>query len=81
MAGSYYRAEDFPDVQRLPAPDNFSYVIPVDYLFHTPEKPFCYDPECDCHEDEVANFQVSLHVAEGLMTPDEATDFVHGRGI
>ncbi len=62
-------------------PDNFSYVVPVDYLLHTPEKAFCYDPDCECHEDEVAIFQVSLHVADGLMTPDEATDFVNGRGI
>ncbi len=62
-------------------PDNFAYLVFVDYVLHTPEKPFCYDPECECHEDEVAIYQVSLHVQDGLTTPDEATDFVNGRGI
>jgi hypothetical protein len=63
----------------MQAPDNFAYVVPVDYLLHTPEKAFCYDPECDCHEDEAALCEVSLHVADGLMTPNEATLFVSGR--
>ena len=51
-------------------PDNFTYLVPVDYELHTPEKPFCYDQSCDCHEDELLIFQVSLHVHDGLMTPD-----------
>ena len=62
-------------------PDNFTYLIFVDHVLHTPDKPFCYDAVCDCHEDEVLIFQVSLHVQDGLMTPDEATDFVKGKGI
>jgi hypothetical protein len=62
-------------------PDNFSYLIFVDHVLHTEDKPFCYSPTCECHEDEVAIFQVSLFVADGLMTPDEATDFVRGKGI
>jgi len=62
-------------------PDNFTYLIFVDYELHTIEKPFCYDQDCECHEDEVAIFQVSLHVSDGLMTPDEATNFVRGKGI
>ena len=36
-------------------PDNFTYLIFVDHVLHTPEKPFCYDAACDCHEDEVAD--------------------------
>ncbi len=32
-------------------------------------------------EDDVAIFQVSLFVQDGLLTPDEATDFVRGKGI
>ncbi len=62
-------------------PDNFTYLILVDHVLHTPDKPFCYDAACDCHEDEVLIFQVSLQVQDGLMTPDEATDFVKGKGI
>ncbi len=61
--------------------DNFSFVVPVDYELHTPEKPFCYDGNCPCHEDDVLIAEVSLHVQDGLLTPDEATDFVNGRGI
>jgi hypothetical protein len=64
-----------------PCGDNFIPVVPVEYELHTPEKPFCYDAACDCHEDDVAIFQVSLHVQDGLMTPDEATGFVKGKGI
>jgi predicted HD phosphohydrolase len=62
-------------------PDNFTYLIFVDPLLHTSEKPFCYDARCACHEDDVAICQVSLHVQDGLMTPDEAADFVRGKGI
>lgn len=61
--------------------DNFSFVVPVDYCLHIPEKPFCYDEGCSCHEDDVLITEVSLHVQDGLLTPDEATDFVNGRGI
>ncbi len=61
--------------------DNFSFVVPVDYELHTPEKPFCYDANCPCHEEDVLIAEVSLHVQDGLLTPDEATDFVNGRGI
>jgi hypothetical protein len=62
-------------------PDNFTYLIFVDHLLHSDEKPFCYGPTCECHEDELAIFQVSLFVADGLMTPQEATAFVEGKGI
>jgi hypothetical protein len=60
--------------------DYFVELVSYDEL-HTPEKPFCYSPRCSCHEDDVLIFQVSLYVRDGLMTPDEATDFVKGKGI
>lgn len=62
-------------------PANFAYVIPVDELEHTPEKPFCWDSSCPCHEDDLLIGEVATFVQEGLMTPQEATDFVAGRGI
>jgi len=62
-------------------PDNFILVIPVDELEHTPEKPFCWDSACPCHEDGLLIEEVSVFVQDGLMTPQEATDFVAGRGI
>lgn len=79
MTGPFYRAEDFPDVQR--PPDNFSYIIPVDEIEHTSETPFCYDQTCDCHEDQDEISLVAQHVERGLMTTDEATDFVAGRKV
>jgi hypothetical protein len=62
-------------------PDNFSWLLIVDFILHIPEKPFCWNPCCPCHEDELAIFQVSLFVQDGLMTPTEATAFVEGKGI
>lgn len=64
-----------------PYGDNFSIVVPVDYPLHTPEKPFCYDSTCPDKEDEILIAEVNQFVQNGLMTPDEATDFVAGRGI
>jgi hypothetical protein len=65
----------------MQAPDNFSYVVPVDEIEHSPEKPFCFDSTCQCHEDEVEIARVALFIEDGLMTPEEATDFVEGKGI
>ena len=79
MTGPYYRAEDFPDVER--PPDNFAYILPVDEVEHTPESPFCYDPTCDCHEDQIEIARVAQHIQDGLITPDEATDFVTGKQV
>jgi len=61
--------------------DNFSIVVPVDYRDHTPEKPFCWNETCPCHEDRDKIARVSQWITEGLMTPEQATDFVKGRGI
>jgi hypothetical protein len=62
--------------------DNFIPVIPVEGgLEHTWEKPFCWNNACGCHEDEELISEVARHVGQGLMTSDEATDFVAGKGI
>ncbi len=61
--------------------DNFIPVIPVDYLEHTDEKPFCWNAACPCHEDQESITTVAQHVQDGLFTPQEATDFVAGKGI
>jgi hypothetical protein len=63
-----------------PVPDNFAYVIPMeDELEHTPLQPFCFDGTCPCHEDDEAIAAVYHAVQNGLITPEEATDFVLGR--
>jgi len=61
--------------------DNFIPIIPVDFPLHTPELPFCYDSRCDCHEDPTLIAEVAEAVSNGLLTPDEATDFVAGRMV
>lgn len=66
----------------MEAPDNFSYVIPVDDLQHTQESPFCFaDPKCPCHEDPELIGAVGNDVTNGLLTPDEATRLVKGETI
>lgn len=61
--------------------DNFIPVIPVDEIEHPPEKPFCWNGGCPCHEDQELISEVAVHINNGLMTPEEATDFVAGKGI
>jgi hypothetical protein len=64
------------------AADDF--VVDFDSLddeLHTPEHPFCFRPWCACHEDGLLIVQVYFFVQDGLMTPEEATNFVKGRGI
>ena len=56
------------------------YVISVDDVYHTDEWPFCYaDPDCCCHEDQESIAMVNAWVQQGLMTPEEATNFILGR--
>ncbi len=66
-----------------PYGDNFMFVILMeDEILHTPEKPFCsIDPACPCHEDPLLLSEVATFVQQGLMTPQEATDFGAGRTI
>jgi hypothetical protein len=62
-----------------PYADNFIPVVPVDHIEHTEESPFCYDATCDCHEDDEAIAAIYQAVQDGLLSPEEATDFVLGR--
>ena len=62
--------------------DNFIPVIPTDDLHHTDAHPFCpIDPTCPCHEDPDLITSIAQAVTDGLMTSDEATDFVMGRTL
>ncbi|GAC1357885.1 MAG: hypothetical protein PVS3B3_36200 [Ktedonobacteraceae bacterium] len=65
-----------------PYGDNFIPVIPTDAKEHTDEHPFCVaNPNCPCHEDLELIAPVHKAVNDGLMTPDEATDYVMGRTL
>ncbi len=60
--------------------DNFIPVIPVDHAIHTPEKPFCPDRTCPCHEnDQEAIEKVNQAYRNGLITAQDATDIILGR--
>lgn len=59
--------------------DNFIPVVSVDHALHDEKHPFCYDPVCPCHEDDELIEAVNQVVQDGLMTPDEATDYVLGK--
>lgn len=65
----------------MQAPDNFMYVVPVEEIEHSPEKPFCWNSACPCHEDVLLINEVAKLVQDGLFTPKEATDFTQGKGI
>ncbi len=64
----------------MQTPENFAYVILVDTALHTDEMPFCFtDVNCPCHEDHETIAKVAQWVVDGLITEDEATNFIAGR--
>lgn len=91
----YFPEVDFSLLQRKPgvcAPvsqsrfepygDNFSFVIPTEgEPLHTRDHPFCFDPTCPCHKSAELLAEVARFVERGLMTPQEAMDFVAGKTI
>lgn len=62
-------------------PDNFAYVVPVDYEYHTAGKPFCYDPDCPCHTDQEAIAGVKEQYDAGLITAEEAELIIKGKTL
>jgi hypothetical protein len=55
-------------------------ILMEDDPLHTDEYPFCcVDPTCGCHEDPLLIAEVAHCVDDGLLTSDEATNFVAGR--
>ncbi len=56
-------------------------VIPVDYEVHTPERPFCDDPTCSCHDDPDAINEVNEDYQDGLLSAEDATRIVQGKTI
>ena len=72
-----------PGQERIstPWPDNFAYVVLMeDPLIHTDDHPFCPDWSCTCHEEDQESIaRVNSWVQAGLMTPQEATEYILGR--
>jgi hypothetical protein len=68
------------DIMHDPTPNQILVVLMEDDLIHTSERPFCFiDDQCPCHEDPLLISEVEQAVLDGLLTPDEATNFVAGR--
>ena len=61
--------------------DNFAYVVPVDVLVHTADKPYCFEQSCPCHADLDAYLEVQRYVAHGLITFTEAERFIAGKTV
>ena len=64
-------------------PTNDPILIPrEDVLLHTDEHPFCVvDPDCPCHEDPDLIAPIAQAVHDGLMTPNEATQYIMGKTL
>lgn len=58
--------------------DNFIPIVPVDYLYHTKQRPFCWDTDCPCHTDKKATAQVQAEYEQGLLTAEEAIRTIKG---
>ena len=77
-----YSFEDEGDLQRMPGTRRFTHTpARLDTTVHTPDKPFCYDPKCACHAKKEALQAVQEWVEQGLMTEEEATNFISGRTL
>src|SRR5260370_17114191 len=67
-------------LQRIYGENLLPVVLMEDPIFHTDDHPFCPDWSCTCHEeDQEAIARVAQWVKDGLLTPDEATQYILGR--
>jgi hypothetical protein len=54
-------------------------VIPVDYPYHTDQHPGCFDPDCDCKRQRIAD--LTRDYQDGLVSADDATRIVQGKTV
>jgi hypothetical protein len=52
-------------------------VIPVDYRSHTDEHPECFEPDCDCHQERIADLTQAYQ--DGLVSAADATRVAGGK--
>ena len=65
-------------------PLHIHHPIPIlmeDPLVHTDEHPFCSDSTCPDKEDSELLAEVAQLVQDGLLTPNEATNYVMGKTL
>ncbi len=54
-------------------------VIPVDYQYHTDAHPQCFDPDCDCKQERIA--ELNEDYQDGLLSAADATRIAQGKTI
>ncbi len=54
-------------------------VVPVDYQHHTDEHPECFETDCACHQQRVAD--LTRDYQDGLVSADDATRIVQGKTV
>ena len=52
---------------------------PFTHVFHTAEKPFCSDRQCECHQNQAQIARLLEAVWEGEMTLYEAVNYADGK--
>jgi len=52
-------------------------VIPTDYLYHTDEHPECFESDCDCHQERIADLTRAYQ--DGLVSAEDATRIASGK--
>jgi len=55
-------------------------VITVNFM-HVPEKPFCPNDRCPCHQNQAQIAILLQAVMDGEMTLGEATNFANGKTL
>jgi len=77
----YFYEDDELDIQRVPGTKRYTIHTPArdDITVHTPDHPFCYDPDCSCRNNQEAIQRVQQWVLDGLMTEREASEYISGR--
>jgi hypothetical protein len=83
MQGYFWEDGAMIDLQRMPGTRKPTTHTPAraDTTVHTLNHPFCYDPACSCHSNQEAREHVRQWVHDGLMTEDEASNYLAGRTL
>ena len=56
-------------------------IVPVDFTYHTPDRPFCWNEACPCHTDAEAIAQVKQQYDDGLISVEEVELIIKGKTV
>jgi alcohol dehydrogenase YqhD (iron-dependent ADH family) len=63
----------FPTDTQMPQP-----IVPV-FLIHTLEQPFCAQPSCACHQNQVAVTALLTAIDQGALALQEIVNVTEGK--